>query len=173
MLVDSKKSKGFTLIELLSVVAIIAILTTLAFSNYRAGDQVLSLQRSTHKLAQDLRRAQSMAVSAKEFNEEVPAGYGMYFDLNQPNVYILFADLNDDLFYSGAEEKVEEITLESQVELIALAPSVSSALTIVFSPPTPSVFFTPEGSLIANINLSTGSSQMNVYVNKAGLIYID
>src|SRR3989338_367144 len=126
-------SKGFTLIELMVVTSIIVLLTALAFPNYRGGSQRLALQRSAHQLAQDLRRAEELALSSQQFGGEVPKGYGIYFNRNQSNQYILFADLGDgDRQYTDSSEKVETITLEGKVVISALSPEFASALTVVF-----------------------------------------
>ena len=140
-------SRGFTLIELLVVTAIIIVLTALTLPNYRIGDQQLALQRSVHKLAQDLRRAQEMAVSVKEFNGQTPAGYGIYLDRDEPSKYILFADLDGDQQYSGVSEKVEEINLEKNIEIGALDPiALDSSLNISFLPPDPVMIFNPDAA---------------------------
>ena len=88
-------SKAFTLIELLVVVSIIVLMTALTLPNYRLGDKQLALQRSAHRMAQNLRMAQGYAISAKEFNGTAPLGYGAYFDLTKPTAYIL------SFFFSG------------------------------------------------------------------------
>jgi len=138
-------SKGFTLIELIVVISIIVLITALTLPNYRAGDKLLALQRATHKLSQDLRRAQEMAISAKEFEGEVSA-YGIYLNEDQPTKYILFADIDGDQEYSGLNEQVEEITLETNIEIREFYPIHQSSLHIVFSPPDPSTTFSPDAS---------------------------
>ncbi len=144
-------SRAFTLIELLVVVSIIVLMTALTLPNYRSGNNQLALQRSIHKMAQDLRMAQEYAISAKEFNGAVPAGYGAYFDLDQPNSYIIFADLIPaDQEYSGINEKVEEINLETNIILTDLVPvTPQKSLTIIFVPPNPTIVFKPDASLSA------------------------
>jgi len=163
-------NKGFTLIELLVVTGIIVLFTALILPNYRAGDQQLVLQRAAYKLAQDLRRAQEMALSSQKFDGEVPAGYGIYLNKNQPNQYILFADLNGDQRYSGSSEKVEEIALEGIVVISDLSPKLTSALTIVFVPPDPSVAFYPD-AVTASITVAIKEAK-TIQVNKAGLIAV-
>lgn len=167
-------SKGFTLIELLVVTGIIVLLTALVLPNYRAGDHQLALQRSAHKLSQDLRRVQEMAVSVKEFEGIAPSGYGAYFNKNQPSKYILFADLNSDERYSASDDgTVEEIDLEKGVNISQLSPlAPDNSLTISFLPPDPTVVFYPDG-VFSLITINFSFSQKTIQVNKTGLIAVD
>jgi len=91
---------GLTLIELLVVITIMTIIAAVVFANYRPANQQLALQRSASKLAQDIRRAQEMAMSSAECPSgtgcegEVPPRYGIYIGtpFDNPDSYILFAD---------------------------------------------------------------------------------
>ncbi|MFH1401523.1 MAG: hypothetical protein ABIG40_00995, partial [Parcubacteria group bacterium] len=109
--------KGTTLVEMLVIIAIIAILTLIVVSNYKTGSSQLSLQRSANKLAQDIRRAEEMAVSSRECQVcvpvVVPPSYGIYLDKDWKN-YILFAD-NGNGEYGGGDTQVERPNLESGV----------------------------------------------------------
>jgi len=161
--------KAFTLIELLVVTGIIILLSALVLPNYRTGESQLALQRSANKLAQDIRRAQEMAMSAKEFEGVVPpGGYGINFQTNLTS-YILFADLNNNkVFDSG--EAIETLSLERGVKISNLSPT--SPLTISFTPPDPTVNINPSNSL-AIITLSNNGQTKIIKVNKAGLIYVE
>ncbi|PJA83995.1 MAG: hypothetical protein CO145_02925 [Candidatus Nealsonbacteria bacterium CG_4_9_14_3_um_filter_37_13] len=161
--------KAFTLIELLVVTGIIILLSALVLPNYRTGESQLALQRSANKLAQDIRRAQEMAMSAKEFEGVVPpGGYGINFQTNLTS-YILFADLNNNkVFDSG--EAIETLSLERGVKISNLSPA--SPLTISFTPPDPTVNINPSNSL-AIITLSNNGQTKIIKVNKAGLIYVE
>lgn len=166
-------SRAFTIIELLVVVSIIVLLTALTLPNYRLGDNQLALQRSAYKTSQDLRRALEFAISVKEFNGIIPSGYGVYFDLDQSDRYIMFADLNSDHIYSGSNEKTEEIVLEGNVVLNSLVPvDLGSSLTVFFAPPNPTVQFLPDAA-VATINIKVGALQKTIQVNKAGLIAVE
>ena len=164
-------NKGFTLIELVVVIGIIVLLTALTLPNYRAGDKQLSLQRSVSKLSQDLRRAQEMAMSSREFIGAPPTfrgGYGIYFNLSQPGQYILFADLDNENDYDTGEA-VETLVLESKIIIDSLSPS--GPLTIVFIPPDPTIVFSPDAA-IASITVINEETK-TVQINKAGLIAIE
>jgi len=164
-------NKGFTLIELLVVLSIIVIMTSLTLPNYRAGDQQLALQRSVAKVSQDLRRTQEMAMSSREF-VGAPAGfvggYGIYFNLSQPDQYILFADLDNENDYDTGEA-VEILELETNIVFSNLSPD--DPLTIIFIPPDPQVIIAGgiEGTIIltSTVNLEIRQS---VVVNTIGLI---
>ena len=112
-------NRSFTLIEITVVIGIIALLTALILPNYRVGQRQFALQRSAHKLSQDLRRAQEMAMSAalsEETGGEVPeGGYGIQFQKTDTS-YILFGDKNSNHSYdSGIDYLIEIPETEKEV----------------------------------------------------------
>jgi len=175
-----KSNAGFTLAELLVVTAVVLILTALILPNYRAGGGQFALQRSAHKLAQDLRRTEEMAMSAKKFNGEIPlGGYGMYFNQSDPTHYILFADTDGNYQYNEGE-LVKDFLLEKEVQIETLSTNVHfgiSPLNIVFYPPDPTIEIYPNGNsktatVILSLKNNPGQTK-EVSVNKVGLIDID
>ena len=167
---------GFTLVELLVSIFIILLMSGIIFANYRAGEQKFALQRSANKLAQDIRRAQQMAMSATECPTgtvcmgQIPlGGYGIYLTIGTPESYILFADCDGDYYYDGASEKIgDPIEFEEGIEIDSLSPS---PLTIIFTPPDPTVTINTGAS--ASITLSINSQSKTIKVNEAGLIEIE
>ncbi len=179
--------KGFTLIELLVVTAMIVILAALLFTNYRSGQKQLALNRSASKLAQDIRRAQEMAMGAEEVNGDVPeGGYGIYLrrQLSPQTLYILFAD-----FPSGdsgdppnkkcdfGSEEIEKIEFEEGIKIKSLE---ENHLNIIFTPPDPSILFTDgDGNIFdlaevsIEVSLEDESKSKTIKVNKAGLINVE
>jgi len=183
-----RKELSFTLIELLVSIFIIILLAGIIFANYRASGEQFALQRSANKLAQDIRRAQQMAMSATEYQGEVPAGgYGIYAEAN-PNPpyeqeYILFGnrDADDHQYNAGSDYLIETISVEKGVTIadIKLDGVSKSKIHISFIPPDPQVWIVPpeggggssEGQIILAL-ITDFSKTKTVKVNSAGLIEI-
>ena len=187
-------NKAFTLLELTVVAAIISLLILIILPNYRQEEKQSALLRSTHKLAQDLRRTEEMAISAQktplEFGEVIPkGGYGFYFEINDalPKGYriVLFADGDGEKDFdswgsftcaeaapgpgNSCNETMEEVALEEGIKVKNLSPL--SPLTLTFKPPEPEISIS--GGDIATITLSLKDNPAitrTITVNKAGLI---
>lgn len=179
-----KNSKGFTLVEILIVVSIVIVLSVIVLTNYEFGGYQFALQRSAYKLSQDLRRAQEMAMSSKTFGSSVPAGgYGIYLE-HQTDIFILFADINNNGHYETNELvetlELEESTQISQICLIEESgdPSCNcgSDLDIVFVPPSPTIKFDNALATICSARITLFSSKtgqyMYVCLRPTGLIEI-
>jgi prepilin-type N-terminal cleavage/methylation domain-containing protein len=171
---------GFTLIELLTVLAIIFILTSISFPFYRTAQKQYILESAAQKLAQDIRRAQEMAISARvcePCGNKVPPGYGIY--LQQGNTsYFIYADTNPahgNEIYDGGDVKIETISFEGKVFIKNVNPS---SLSINFKPPDPKIRI---GNSSQSLNetsitislLNDTSKTKTIRVNKAGLIYVE
>jgi len=171
---NMKNGEGLTLVEILVIIAIMILLSAIILPGYQQGKRQLALARSARKLAQDLRRTQEMGMSAREFGGIVPeGGYGIYFSSTTPSSYILFADYNpQNQQYDGLSEMVEgPLELEKGVESESLNPPQDGELAVVFTPPIPLVFITPDSSS-AFITLTNDGQSSTVRVNKAGLIEV-
>jgi len=169
------ESKGFTLTELLVVIAVISILSAIILPSYRTGERLFALQRSAYKVAQDIRRAQEMAMSAKEFQGSLPSRYGIEFGKNR-DYYILFADLNDNGKRESSDIEVERITLEKGIKIQdLLTPSSKDMVWVAFKPPDPlTTIRDPGDRSILSIQLINASNQTKIVsVNNAGLIYVE
>ena len=187
------KNKAFTLIEITIVVTIIALLGTIFIANYRGGERQFALKRSAHKLSQDMRAVQEMAMSSQttplEFGPETfpKGGYGIHFKKDR-SFYIVFADCNgngeadetgaaltceDATELNPFPETIETIFLEENINVFDLSPiSGGNTLEITFFPPDPIVTINPSANS-ASIILSFDGQTKTVSINSVGLIDID
>ena len=163
------KNKGFTLIEIMIAVSIIILISAIVLLNYGNSGQQLALQRSANKLAQDLRTAEEMAISAAQTGGQVPqGGYGIYFSTTNSTQYILFADSNGNGSYDAGEAVGNPITMEKKIKITS-----PSTLTITYSPPDPTVLINNNpANTSATITISNDNNSKSIIVNKTGLIYV-
>jgi len=185
---EDSHQKSFTLIEVLVSIFIIVLMSGIIFANYRQSGQQFALQRSTNKLALDIRRVQEMAMSAREFGGAIPlGGYGIHLDESYNQRYILFADCDGDYVYDAIgtapdcssatqanpyPESIEgEIGFEKGVRICFSCFGAIGIMDIVFTPPDPKVTFTPDVTE-QTIWLTNDGQTKKIYVNKAGLIEI-
>lgn len=119
MIFLSKKTqeKGFTIVELSVVMAIIFIISGIAAANYRHGDRAVILNNQAFQFTQDVRRAQELALSSREFNSVAAAGYGILI-VSGNDYYIIYADLDGNKKYSGEAEIAEKIFLNNKIEIL-------------------------------------------------------
>ena len=120
----NKKQKGFTLIETVVSLSIIFILSAIILPRYSSLRYEFNLLRSGYKFSQDIRRAQEMATSAKQFNNSVPSGYGVYLSKNDTS-YIIYADISDNQKYGAGDQIVETIDLNRKIYIKNVSPSNS------------------------------------------------
>ncbi len=184
---------GFTLAELLIVITIVLLLFPMVLTNYNVGEKQLSLYRSAHSLAQDLRNVQEMAMTGEttpfQFGQNFPrGGYGLYFESNT-NSYIIFADCDGDNEYDSSgiaascpeadsapgesyPEKIKDIPLEPGVIISSIIPV--TPINIVFFPPTPIITIKPlPADNQAIITLTLAGKTKTITINNVGLIDVD
>ena len=181
------KEGGITIIEIVVVVAIIGILLSILITNFPAIQRQFALSRATHKLAQDIRRAEALALSASD--EVINAqGYGIYIGKINPKQYILYADLkNIDNNPSRVENQYDDLdTIIDIIDLAKESPGVSvdsissgsNPLSVNFTPPNPKVTISGPANIerawialkLDNSIFSNNSNTRYVYVWKSGLV---
>mgnify|MGYP000016159755 CR=1 FL=1 len=171
---------GFTLVELLTVLAIIFTLTSISFPLYRTAQKQYILENAAQKFAQDIRRVQEMAISARicePCQNRVPPGYGIYLRQGDSS-YLVYADTNPSQGnerYDGGDRIIETISFESGIFIKNVNPS---SLSINFKPPDPKIRI---GNAFQSLNevsivisfLNDTSKTKTIKVNKAGLVYVE
>ncbi len=194
-----KMSKGFTLIELMVVVSIIVILSLMIIPNYQSFQKDLALQRAATELAQDIRRAQEMAMAntlAEDcFNEDGTEKhpddyeYGFSIELKTAagGVYVLFADCNGSYRYEPGQDEDMILLLAdlNSVEIDSLyIPGYTGIqkIYITFSSPDPIVtFWGVPPTMVVNVSSisirlrvkNDPTKTKTITVNKAGLITVE
>lgn len=168
------RQKGFTLIEALVVSGIIIMMLGLILPNFKLGQKQFSLRSEAEKLAQALRRAQNMSMSAAPFNCQtgyVLMGYGIFFNIDNPDTYKLMARCSNG---QTQDLEKESISLENKIKIKYLKKDniLATSLDVFFYPPQPIVDF-GEGINKAEIILSSSETDISVKVNKAGLINVE
>lgn len=94
--VKLKQNKaGFTLLEMVTSMALIVVITTVFIANYRSSNKRTDLTMTAQKMVADIHAAQNNTLGLVKYGDEVPAGgWGVNFDMAQPDRYMVFADLD-------------------------------------------------------------------------------
>lgn len=181
--------RGVTLIEVIAVIAIIAVLLLIIVANFPAIKRQFALSRAAHKFAQDVRRAEDLALSGSGAIGNAQ-GYGIYVDLSDKKRYLIYADIKGESkpagcfdkpqAYDGCDEIVEEIDLAKDSPGVSIKEInyTSSPMSINFTPPNPTVNITGfdprnENRVWIVFNLDTDKNNIRtVYVFISGLIQV-
>lgn len=141
---------GYTLMEMVVSISLITMITALFIANYQSANRRTDLVMQAQKLVADFHQAQNNALGLVKYNGDVPAsGWGLYFNLDQPDRYVLFADLDDPaeggyMDYDPVAEGVEQygarlITFPLNLEISDLVLDNSDIIqaSVTFLPPDP------------------------------------
>ncbi len=175
-----KKSykKGFTLIELLVVIAVIGIISSMLVVNWRKNEKQYQLQRATQEIVQNIRKAQDMALNSLEYQGEIPNySYGVSFDSNDNDSYIIFGDRNGNNTYQASDIEVESISIESGIEIYSLS-SGAQDLHVTFSLPDGFTNIVPSADSATIVIKKTGKTCpskdcKNIIIKRTGQVTID
>ena len=177
--------KGMTMTELLVSITLVGIISSVSFLSYHRIEKEFALQRSAYKLSQDIRRAMEKTMGAEKVGENIfPSGYGIYFEKNgHVFTVFLYADGkagNENENYDEGEE-IETISLEKGVKIqeVKIDSASPQRISINFKAPLPKIKISGPGEAEkdnATITICLESDQTKtkkIYVNKAGLIYVE
>ena len=187
--------KAFTLVELLVVVAISALLSTLAITYSSVGRNAVSLSVESAKIAEFILQAKQLSISTYT-GASLSCGYGVVFNI-AAQTYSIFAYAPSGVFScrqlpassigsrgigSGEEQLYTpgtwRVHLSSGVVLRSPSPQVNNLVTVLFYPPAPTVFLSNDGMAFASttatltVNLVTadGKNSAVISVNPEGQV---
>lgn len=89
-------SRGFTLVELMVVMAIIAIITSIALSSQSSFNTTLIGANTAYDIALTFRSAETYGLGSRVAGTVVDTGYGLHFERANPSSFVLFADTYPD-----------------------------------------------------------------------------
>lgn len=141
-LFSSEDVTGFTLVELVVIIGIIGFMSSVMLSGQRSGEDQRKLNIDSQKLVQNIRKAQTYAMSAKKSdcagNPTTP--YGISLNSGSPANYLLAADCNNNKIYdAGTDILVSTIPLADS-RINSVSPSSGGFLEIFFVPPIPKTY---------------------------------
>lgn len=172
---EKMNSRGFTLVEMIVSIFISALIAASVLPGYRDFQKRASLLQDAHHLSEGIREAQEMSVSGKKISSVFPDAYGVYLQENGEE-YIIYADMNGDGLYSIIQdEMIRTVDLHNYIKIKDLP--YGSSLNITFYPPDPRTEIrngtqTPDELSIV-LGIDNLSYEKNVYINKAGLTYVE
>jgi prepilin-type N-terminal cleavage/methylation domain-containing protein len=181
-----QNQQGVTMIEVLVTISVIVLVLSLYTVNYQTANKRTQVILSAQKIVSDLRLAQSYAISAKRFNDVIANNvWGVYFDTQTPEQYIIFSDLNDNNTYDEGEQfrllklnhniKINGFTFREVGDPVYYALDAPN-LTITFLPPDPQTIFFANGQILPKEAVAvrvldeTNSAEKILSINFFGLI---
>jgi len=184
-----KNRAGFTLIEALAVIFVIGMISVILIINWRKNESQYKLQRAAQQIAQNVRKAQEMALAGTKFTT-VPQNFGLFFMVASPSYNIFYETGNNRTYDRGSDPLVDgdAIDLGTGIEISSVTvyrsqwTSVAYA-TLTFSVPDGFVTIradTPppwQGSITVTIrNIGTTCSPINcrtIVVNQTGSVEVN
>ena len=172
-----KVKKGFNLVEMLIVLGVVIFLSAVILPAYGPMRAKFALLRSAYQLAQDIKIAREMAISARVTAGGIPPGYGVYLVEGNSN-YVIYIDTNGNKkFNAGGDGKFKDADLENKVYIQDISGSTPK-VSINFTGPDPNVSI--DGSPIpatipatVTLGLEGSGETKNIYINGVGLIYVE
>jgi len=168
-----KTKKGFNLVEMLIVLGVVIFLSAILLPSYGSMRAKFALLRSAYQLAQDIKMAREMAISAMVVAGVTPPGYGVYLAEGDFD-YMIYADTNgNEIFNAGGDEDFKSIDLENKVYIQDISGPTSS-VSINFTGPDPNISIIGSSMpAVITLGLEGSSETKNIHINGIGLIYAE
>lgn len=133
-------ARGFTVVELLVTLSIVVLVTGIVMLRYSSFNSSVLLSSQAYITAFDIREVQSLAVSVRGNNDEFREEYGLYFDLTNPNQYLLFQDsnfngVNDPVRYHSGEEVGSPYMIDPRFSIVNICATNDASRTCAADDP--------------------------------------
>lgn len=180
--------RGFTVVELLVVLAIFAIIMSVALFDQGKLNNNILITNLAYEVALAIREAQSYGIGVRTVNTTgTDTAFGVYFDITSPTQIILFKDIDNSSSYTGVNETVSVYTIQNQrgnrIKALCLgaagvscsAPGNTNNISIIFKRPNPEAIFRPVVGGPAYIVVDTPSNNncKVVVVETSGQIRVE
>lgn len=169
-------SKGFSLIELVVVIAILTAITSIVLFNQSIFSSNVVLQNLAYEIALTVRQAQFFGINVRETSlggGTFESGYGVFFDVNTPNSFIFFADIDNDNIFDNPQEIIEvyNMTQNNYIKYLCVdafctnppTPGVNE-LNIVFHRPDPNAVIKTDTSSVCGSGVDDTCETAKVYI---------
>lgn len=181
--------RGFTLIELLVVIGVFVVISAMVLANYPGFITSLNLGNVSKDIASVLRQAESYAMGVRAFtdrnNDIVFPPYGVHFENQQPNKFIIFADTNGNSLYDSINRELVQEFILNKVKIADLCVNYDSSppdtilcdrmdIDIVFKRPDPAINIKSQGTGFSNgaVIVESAGKQSAVIFWISGQIYV-
>lgn len=172
--------RGFSILEVLITAAIIGIITGIITLRYGSFNNLILLKNQAYEVSIDLREMQTRALSVTGSSVDFRRPYGAYFNINDPALYILFFDTNNNGIYDNGEE-LDARRLDERFRLKQICGGSSesctplSSLSVIFRRPNFDAVMNggTVTSATLEIETKTGDGTRGVNINAAGQITVN
>jgi len=164
---------GFTIMEMIVSIFIIALISGIFLVNYHGASQRSGLINVVQKAISDVKLAESYCLGTKEYDGAMPAGgWGIFFSLDSPGSYVIFADKNNNQQYDSGEADSAKggktIVLPNRIILDSI--NLGNRADIIFLPPDPTIYINgASNSAHIKFRESIANTTKTMEVNSFGL----
>jgi len=169
---------GFSLIELIVVIAIVTLISGITLFNHNTFSGGVALENLAYEIALAVRQAQFFGINVRAADigggaTTFDTGYGVFFDKDNPTSFILFADIDNNRFYSGSGEivNVYTITRGNQIKYLCVDAGCSNPetstfnkLNITFVRPEPDALIKTEDPFLCGNGVDIQCGSARIYV---------